>query len=295
MHDVFYFTDIHGQSWLYNEVMKLCTSDPEATIIFGGDAADRGPHGYPIMKNLLDNPQVVYLKGNHEELFVNAAKEILNDYSFNDKLRHSIHNIKTKDDAEDVILDVQYTHQKNVSLHILNGGMPTLIDWLLNGAPTDIIDRINKLPICFSYENYDFCHAGGGFAAFTDVETAEYYGRTPEDYAARTCLWDRNCFNLGWAHNRICVHGHTPTCYLNIPNNRIHEIEDCRPIAWVGKNSAKYDGCKIDMDTGTIYSGKIYVLNVLTDEVYGFFDKDYEHPEKEAHMIVNNAPYKILE
>ena len=32
------------------------------------------------MKEILDNPQVVYLKGNHEDMFVHAAWFIKRDY-----------------------------------------------------------------------------------------------------------------------------------------------------------------------------------------------------------------------
>ena len=78
MHDVFYFTDIHGQLPLFNRIMQFIQEqDEDATIIYGGDACDRGPEGYAIMNALLDNPQVVYLKGNHEDMFVRAARALL--------------------------------------------------------------------------------------------------------------------------------------------------------------------------------------------------------------------------
>ena len=46
MHDVFFFTDIHGMGCLYDTIMNYCLKeDPECMIIFGGDACDRGPDG----------------------------------------------------------------------------------------------------------------------------------------------------------------------------------------------------------------------------------------------------------
>ena len=81
MHDIFFFTDIHGMYDLYRAIMDFCNEqDSEATIIFGGDACDRGRDGYKIMKELLANPRVVYLKGNHEDLFVKAAYEIKDEF-----------------------------------------------------------------------------------------------------------------------------------------------------------------------------------------------------------------------
>ena len=42
MHDVFYFTDIHGQLDLFQTMRDWCLKqDPECMIIFGGDACDR--------------------------------------------------------------------------------------------------------------------------------------------------------------------------------------------------------------------------------------------------------------
>ena len=81
MHDIFYFTDVHGCYDLYRAAIDYCfKQDPECMIVYGGDACDRGTSGYQIMKELLDNPRVVYLKGNHEDLFVRAAQFIARDY-----------------------------------------------------------------------------------------------------------------------------------------------------------------------------------------------------------------------
>ena len=59
MHDIFCFTDIHGVRPLYDAIMNYCNEqDPEATIIFCGDAMDRGYDGYAIMKELLPSSRL---------------------------------------------------------------------------------------------------------------------------------------------------------------------------------------------------------------------------------------------
>ena len=272
MHDVFYFTDIHGQYQLYRKIINYCkTKDPEATIIFGGDAADRGTNGYQIIKELINNPYVVYLKGNHEELFVNAAREIIGHCAYTDELYDFLHNIHDKEDAEDLILEVKDIYRKAVLLHTYNGGMPTLIDWLLDGAPEDLIDNIEKLPITFTYNNVDFCHAGGGPQAFKDVQDAEYNKKNLPPSSVRICIWDRECTSIGWFPERICVHGHTPTSLLKIKDNPIYKIENSKPLAWIGSSSPqKYNGWKIDMDCCSAFSNKAFILNVLTMTTIGF-------------------------
>ena len=67
-------SDIHGMSDLFDKAMNYLEEDNEPyQLIYLGDACDRGPDGYRIMKQLLRNPNVIYLKGNHEDLFVKSA------------------------------------------------------------------------------------------------------------------------------------------------------------------------------------------------------------------------------
>jgi serine/threonine protein phosphatase 1 len=68
-------SDIHGMGSLFDEVMSFLNEQDEYQLIFLGDACDRGTDGYRIMKSLLENPNVIYLKGNHEDLFVKAVHE----------------------------------------------------------------------------------------------------------------------------------------------------------------------------------------------------------------------------
>ena len=86
MREVFFFTDIHGNKRLFDFLRKWCyEQDSECTIIYGGDAADRGEDGFYIMNELLNDPHIIYLYGNHEDLFVKATDAIIGAYAFNDK------------------------------------------------------------------------------------------------------------------------------------------------------------------------------------------------------------------
>ena len=275
MHDVFYFTDIHGRADLFDRIISFCEQqDPEYTLIFGGDAADRGPKGYYIMNALLNNPHVVYLKGNHEDLFVKAARAIIGHFSMTDETYKIIHSVTDQIEAEDIIETIAM-QDKAVSLYLMNGGMPTLLDWLLAGANADFVDRIEQLPICYQYNEYDFCHAGGGPFTFNEVLTAEYNGKTPPASSVDICIWDRGCLNLGWTPNRICVHGHTPSPYLPVYmyGGREKSFENAHPASWIGQaDKEKYNGLKIDMDTGAVFNGNAYILNILTKQLYRFSD-----------------------
>ena len=64
------FTDIHGNYNLWKQIKNFLR--PEDKVYFLGDACDRGKDGFKIMKELLFDSRVIYLKGNHEQLMIDA-------------------------------------------------------------------------------------------------------------------------------------------------------------------------------------------------------------------------------
>ena len=280
MHNIFTFCDIHGMYDLYNAIMNYCNEqDPEATIVFIGDACDRGKDGYKIIKELLNNPQVVYLKGNHEDLFVRAARELNQKFKFTDKNRDYLY---TRINSL-LTFDSKYP---DVQLHLYNEGLETLVDWIYDDMPMDIIDAIDKLPLTFSYEQYDFCHAGGQYKAFKEVADAEYNHKPANKKNKENLLWNRT-MDIGWAPNRICVHGHTPTTHIRSKYyGKDKSLYNIHPCAWIGDFFLdKYPGWRLDMDTGAYFSKKAFVFNVLTQEVVGFS----EFNEKVSYKINFNS------
>lgn len=67
------FSDIHGNYKIFQNILKKIK--PSDTIYFLGDAIDRGPDGWKILKELLNNPQVEYIKGNHEQMFIDYFED----------------------------------------------------------------------------------------------------------------------------------------------------------------------------------------------------------------------------
>lgn len=279
MHDIFYFTDIHGCYDLYKAIMDYCyEQDPEATIIYGGDACDRGPDGYKIMNELLDNPKVIYLKGNHEDIFVKAARFIINDYKdelTEEKVNAYLYSCSLKDYAA-----------SQVRLSIINGGKKTLMDWMLAGMSNEFVSRINNLNVALSYENIDFCHAGGDPRVFKRVSDDEYEGEFIDKDDLTHILWDRNYLTEGWTTGRICIYGHTPAWYLAAKYYGKDKAEEhAHPCAYIGLLDDRFTGKKINMDCGTFWSRRAYVLNVLTMKAQGFKDTNLNDNEIRKHNV----------
>lgn len=272
MHDIFYFTDIHGERKLFDAIMNYChEQDPEAMIIFGGDAIDRGEDGYSIMKELLENPKVVYLKGNHEDMFCKAAREIKALFSFENRSREDVHKVLNACKN----FDYKYA---NIQDSLGNGGMSTLLDWIEDDMPMDLIERVEHLPFTFTYENKDFCHAGSTYKCFKKVADMEYNGEEIENWDSDNLIWSRSTIDIGWEPNRICIFGHTPTPYLEdyLPKFKFPEDYDISPVMYDRTTVNHKTGWKLDMDTGAVFTGRAYVLNILTMKAQGFELKDNE-------------------
>ncbi len=280
MHDVFYFTDIHGNRPLFDAIMNYChEQDEDVTIIFGGDAIDRGKDGYAIMKELLNNSHVVYLKGNHEDMFTKAAREIKELFNFENTNEEKIH--KTLNACKH--FDYKYAAIQD---SLYNGGLVTLTDWILDGMPMDMIERIEHLPFTFSYEDKDFCHAGSIYTTFSKVAKAEYEGTEVSTWNSDSLLWSRTTLDIGWAPNRMCIFGHTPVPYLEDYVSGIKWSEDCNviPVLYKGTVNPIMTGWKLDMDTGAVFLGRAFVLNVLTMKAQGFKENS-EHLVEKIEVI----------
>ena len=63
------FSDLHGNYKVWKAIQNYY--DKDDVLIFLGDACDRGPDGIKIMLELLQDDRVIYLKGNHEDMFLN--------------------------------------------------------------------------------------------------------------------------------------------------------------------------------------------------------------------------------
>ena len=248
MRNHYVVSDLHGMGDLFDEMMEFLEFEEDKAqyqLIFLGDACDRGPDGYRIMKQLLRNPNVIYLKGNHEDLFVKSA------YAFR-RLCQEEH-MSTLQMYEAYGKDVSFIMQmeNDMWLHYMNGGASTFEAWIKDGCPQWIITQLQNLPIKYSYKNYDFCHAG----------CVSYYFENSDKYE-KELIWSRSHFPAPWIKGRTLIHGHTPVMHLFHGSREYEAIEDTPPKYL---QPVRYSVNKIDMDTGAFATNLLAIYCIESD------------------------------
>lgn len=183
MNKVYCTTDLHGcyEAWLKIKE-KLDDTD---TLYYLGDAIDRGPRGLDIMLEMLQMPNVIYLKGNHEEFFQDLAVECFMGYS-----------------------DYLWTCSQNGG-HFTVQQMQQRWDNTIP-ANEDNIARLEKkilnLPYKAEYINKSGKKIYLSHSGYFDAENEN------DNYAESDYLWDRSHFYSKWFddENTMVIHGHTP-------------------------------------------------------------------------------------
>ena len=222
-------SDLHGYMEIYKKVKAIL--NPEDTVYFLGDAGDRGPETWECIKTLISDPQFIYIKGNHEDMLVDAATDYLQG-------------------------DERWEH-RSWSLCARNGGSRTLEQWEADPYREEWLSRIRKLPTWDTYDTddrtYIFTHAG--FTPWkNDCEEVEL--PTDEDM-----IWNRN----HWLDNPqeseidtevVVVHGHTPIPYVAMDLN----------MEWEGEAFWYDGGRKVCIDSGGFFTHEWILLNLDTME-----------------------------
>ena len=218
-------SDIHG-SWKVWEAIKN-ELKPDDTLYILGDCADRGKRGWDIIKEAINHPQVIYLKGNHEEMLADA------------------------------ILEARESDMFGRAYYLLasNGGSITYSGWVDDGCYTEWANKLKSLPCFKIYKNKQGQVIYLSHAGFTP-----YWGEDKVD--EDNLLWSRDHFLDGWPEdqylaNSFIIHGHTPIPYL---------VEDLGIIreAPMGQPYWYCNGHKCCIDNLTAFTKEAILLDLDT-------------------------------
>jgi hypothetical protein len=225
----FALSDLHGEYNLWKQIKDYLK--PNDTLYYLGDAADRGPDGWKLIKELYNDSRVIYLKGNHEDMLVKAIREYI---------------------KYDGMTGKAYYHLCN------NGGERTFNDWYVDGAYSEWAKILDNLPYYTTYRNeknilVHLCHAG-----LTPWDSDPLF---VDEYK---CLWDRDHYLEEPEEdelNGVSVYGHTPIIYI-ADDLHIRELEP--GALWHCNNH------KIAIDCGACVTGMTTLLDLDTFDEHIF-------------------------
>lgn len=230
MKNIYACSDLHGNYTLWTYIKNYLKK--EDTLIFLGDAIDRGPDGLKILYEIKDRPNTIYLCGNHEDMM----KKVI------DKIKNSIITEKT-----------YYMYDSDFMLWMQNGGKITLnqIMKMNKEKLLSLSSYLSTLKTNYYFANSKnqqivLSHAGG------DPSTIQ----KPE--FRKDNIWNRSHIDQPWPlnpkyANTILVHGHTPVQHL------LHDWDICYPEIFT-----YCDGHKIDIDLGSYVSKAAALLDLNT-------------------------------
>ena len=248
---VYACADLHGCRWAWDAIRNHL--QPEDKLYFLGDAADRGADGWQIMKELLADPRVMYIKGNHEQLLLDA-----------------IGNCSPE------TFDPDDFHWDNAMNNwFMNGGGSTYNSFLADPDRFNVIRELKNLPFIACYyninnENIYLVHAGCNAHDINNLN---------EDDA----IWDRFHYRFNrWDgdDNEVIVHGHTPIPLMvqeqdEIANFFSDEELPIRNGDMIEPGAYWYaGGHKVNIDCGCVFTDVCVLLNLDTWDEEIFYPED---------------------
>jgi serine/threonine protein phosphatase 1 len=188
---IFAIGDIHGQIHKLRKLIDKLYIDKECLLVFVGDYIDRGHYSFEVIEYLVDlnkKHNCVFLKGNHEEMFMDFMSGI------------------------------------NEDLFVQNGGYNTIQSYENNGYDvhqhTDYLERhlpgkhikfYQNLKNYYETEDYIFVHAGL-------LPKNIPLDQQPIDIL----LWERYDFiNSDFDWGKKVIFGHTPNKEVLVMHNKI--------------------------------------------------------------------------
>lgn len=226
--------DIHGRLDLLDRLLAQVRPTAADRLVFLGDYIDRGPESRGVLERLLQLrealPATVFLRGNHEQLLLDALAEA-------GRLPHwtPLRRLSPRFAAEASGSDLQ--------LWLYNGGVQVLLDYGIcadSGAipdfsliPAPHLDFLQTTRLWHAENGILFVHAGAD------------PGREPAEQDPYLLLWGRRLPPLP-AGAPLQVVGHTPT-------------RDGRPLR---------EGGRLYLDTGAVYGRALACCDLLSDALW---------------------------
>ena len=216
-------TDLHGNYNIWKQIQNYLQE--EDTLVFLGDAIDRGDRGFEIFKEMLEDDRVIFIRGNHEQMMYDAWF---------------------------------VTWQGAFGHWLRNGGEKTIDNMrtlgLSDEEKKELVKEVISLPCLLEYVNPQGYRIQLSHAGFTPNDT---WDALPQNEQRYNLIWDRKHLVDAWPiKNDIIVHGHTPIQHLLL-KGIVERTETGIKLEYAM-------GHKICLDMGTIESKVAVLFNLDT-------------------------------
>ncbi|WP_081856864.1 metallophosphoesterase [Sphingobium sp. DC-2] len=201
---VYAIGDIHGRLDLFDQLMDMIAQDEAARpplprlLILLGDLIDRGPHSAQMIDRAIalarSSANVRFLKGNHEEVFVAAARGSAPNAA-------AFRRIGGAETLKSYGLPTQECAAMDED---------ELAQWMLSHVPRGHVDFADDFEDMAIVGDYLFVHAGIRPRVRLEAQ------------ASADLHWIRGDFlKYGGDHGRMVIHGHSITDDVDERSNRI--------------------------------------------------------------------------
>lgn len=229
--------DVHGSFERLSKLLDKVALQPDDQLVMLGDYIDRGPDSKRVIDLLRklrkDFPKTVFLRGNHEQMLLDALYELglLVDWK----------PLRTYEGSPDL------SRSRDIELFEMNAGHTTLSSYGVNPAelnssrersyqmiPREHVLFLKETDLYYRHEDFLFVHAG--------INDQDPLG---EKFGPFDLLWNRrfgSCVVDG--RELTVVHGHTP------------------------RQSPLLEKKEINLDTGAGYGRMLTGCDVLTREIW---------------------------
>ena len=224
MNKTYAISDTHGMYNLWRQVIE--SLDETDTLYILGDAADRGPDGWKIIKEALSDPRVIYVRGNHDQMLLECWRS---DWCDN-------------------------------YIWLYNGGYETFNDVLMDVDYEICLAQLARTKLYHCYENKEGQKIHLSHAGFTLMENNEIpYANDllwDREHIEDKCKW--------WPKtnpNDYVVHGHTP---ITSSRWKLINMEEGK-YSKTSPTIIRYvHGHKICIDLGSVWTQKTVLLDLDT-------------------------------
>lgn len=232
-------SDIHGNYKKYKRLLEMIDFKDKDTLYVLGDVIDRGPEGIKVLKDMMSQPNVIPILGNHEFMAKISLPFLMTEI------------------IDETLDQMKYPDMLMCLDWLENGGTTTIKEFrdLSREEKNDVLDYLGEFSLyhVVTINDKEFVLVHAGFDGFTPQ-------RELDDYDLSELIFEKPDYGVKYFENAYLVTGHTPTRLINRLMNELNDNEICDDI--YERNN------QIVIDCGCVYGGKLGCICLDTLEKY---------------------------